>query len=134
MYGIHILNKLNEGSNFKRLGLDPIKGSSPLQFKSGYWDPISMGFKNVDEVREKLVGGMVFLHNDKNTDSFVGGLVLEIDEVMLDEEEVDRGDGRVVKREDRFQIIFQSMLEGKGQSWRGRDHSMSYTSGLIEIE
>ena len=87
MNGIHILNKVIEGSNVKRLGLDPIKGSSPLQFKSGYWDPISMGFRNVDEVREKLVGGMVFLHNDKNTDSFVGGLVLEIDEVILDEEE-----------------------------------------------
>ena len=134
MNGIHILNKLNEGSNFKRLGLDPIKGSSLLKYESGHWDPISMGFKDVDEVREKLVGGMVFLHNDKNTDSFVGGLVLEIDEVILDEEEVDRGKGRVVKREDRFQIIFQSMLEGKGQSWRGRDHAMSYTSGLIEIE
>ena len=86
MNGIHILNKVIEGSNVKRLGLDPIKGSSPLQFKSCCWDPVSMGFKDVDEVREKLVGGMVFLHNDKNTDSCVGGLVLEIDEVMLDEE------------------------------------------------
>ena len=125
MNGIHILNKVIEGSNVKRLGLDPIKGSSPLQFKSGYWDPISMGFKDVDEVREKLVGGMVFLHNDKNTDSFVGGLVLEIDEVLLEEE---------VKREDRFIITFQSMIEGKGQKWRGRNGPYVYNSGLIEIE
>ena len=125
MYGIHILNKVIEGSNVKRLGLDPIKGSSPLQFKSGYWDPISMGFKNVDEVREKLVGGMVFLHNDKNTDSFVGGLVLEIDEVLLEEEG---------KRDDRFMITFQSMIEGKGQKWRGRKGPYDYNSGLIEIE
>ena len=125
MNGIHILNKVIEGSNVKRLGLDPIKGSSPLQFKSGYWDPISMGFKDVDEVREKLVGGMVFLHNDKNTESFVGGLVLEIDEVLLEEE---------VKREDRFIITFQSMIEGKGQKWRGRKGPYVYNSGLIEIE
>ena len=125
MNGIHILNKLNEGSNFKRLGLDPIKGSSPLKYESGSWDPISMGFKDVDEVREKLVGGMVFLHNDKNTESFVGGLVLEIDEVLLEEEG---------KREDRFIITFQSMIEGKGQKWRGRKGPYDYNSGLIEIE
>ena len=125
MNGIHILNKVIEGSNVKRLGLDPIKGSSPLQFKSGYWDPISMGFKDVDEVREKLVGGMVFLHNDKNTESFVGGLVLEIDEVLLEEEG---------KRDDRFIITFQSMIEGKGQKWRGRNGPYVYNSGLIEIE
>ena len=125
MNGIHILNKVIEGSNVKRLGLDPIKGSSPLQFKSCCWDPLSMGFKDVDEVREKLVGGMVFLHNDKNTDSFVGGLVLEIDEVLLEEEG---------KRDDRFIITFQSMIEGKGQKWRGRKGPYDYNSGLIEIE
>ena len=125
MNGIHILNKLNEGSNVKRLGLDVVRGSSPLKYESGSWDPISMGFKDVDEVREKLVGGMVFLHNDKNTESFVGGLVLEIDEVLLEEEG---------KRDDRFMITFQSMIEGKGQKWRGRKGPYVYNSGLIEIE
>ena len=125
MNGIHILNKLNEGSNVKRLGLDVVRGSSPLKYESGSWDPISMGFKDVDEVREKLVGGMVFLHNDKNTESFVGGLVLEIDEVLLEEEG---------KRDDRFMITFQSMIEGKGQKWRGRKGPYDYNSGLIEIE
>ena len=124
MYGIHILNKVVEGSNIKRIGLDVVKGSSPLQFKSGHWDPISMGFKDVDEVREKLVGGMVYLHNDKKSESFVGGLILEIEDVLLEEE---------FKREDRFIITFQSMIEGKGQKWRGKNFSMGYNSGLIEI-
>ena len=125
MNGIHILNKVVEGSNYKRLGLSVIKGSTPLKYRSGTWDPISMGFKDVDEVRETLVGGMVFLHNDKNTDSFVGGLILEIDEVLLEE------DG---KRVDRFEITFQSMIEGKGQKWRGPKGPYVYNSGLIEVE
>lgn len=124
MYGIHILNKVVEGSNIKRIGLDVVKGSSPLQFKSGHWDPISMGFKDVDEVREKLVGGMVYLHNDKKSESFVGGLILEIEDVLLEEE---------FKREDRFIITFQSMVEGKGQKWRGKNFTMGYNSGLVEI-
>ena len=104
MNGIHILNKVVEGSNYKRLGLSVIKGSTPLKYRSGTWDPISMGFKDVDEVREKLVGGMVFLHNDKNTDSFVGGLILEIDEVLLEE------DGKREREQER---------EGEGGRKRG---------------
>lgn len=126
MYGIHILNKVVEGSNVKRLGLNVVKGASPLQFKSGHWDPISMGFKDVDEVKEKLVGGMVYLHNDKKSESFVGGLILEIEDVLMEEEDF--------KREDRFIITFQSMMEGKGQKWRGPKGPYVYNSGLIEVE
>ena len=124
MNGIHIINKLEEGSNTKRRGMNIITGSQPIHFKSGIWDPISMGFKNVDEVRYNLVGGMVFFHNTKTSVSFVGGLVLEIDEVLLEEEG---------KRDERFEITFQSMIEGKGQKWRGKNHTMGYNSGLIEI-
>lgn len=125
MNGIHILNKVVEGSNYKRLGLSVIKGSTPLKYRSGAWDPISMGFKDVDEAKDKLVGGMVYLHNEKTTASFVGGLILDIYEVLLEE------DG---KREDRFEITFQSMIEGKGQKWRGRKGPYVYNSGLIKVE
>ena len=57
--------------------------------------------------------------------SLVGGLILEIDEVLLEE------DG---KREDRFEITFQSMIEGKGQKWRGPKGPYVYNIGLIEVE
>ena len=120
---IHILNKFEEGSTYQRKGLEVIKGSKPLQFKSGSWDPISMGFKTVDEFRDKMVGGMVFFHNSKTEPSFVGGLILEVDEVIEEQ----------TKREVRLDITFQSMLEGKGEKWRGVDHMMSYNSGLVEI-
>ena len=70
---LHLICTLETGSNSKRKGLRPIPGTSPLRFKSGWWD---FTVKQIEE----LMGGKVYLHNTKRTASFVGGTVVDYKE------------------------------------------------------
>ena len=38
------------------------------------------------------------------------------------------------KKQSRVMFKFEITPEGREQRWRGKDHSMSWTSGIIDLE
>jgi len=93
------------------LHLRPIK--FPL-FESGYWD---IGMAEA----QRLLGGMLFLHERKSEPSYFGGTVRDVRLARSDE----GFDGRIV-----FTIL--SQREGKNAKWEGADHAMAWTSGVLD--
>lgn len=71
---------------------------------------------------DRLVGGMIYLHETKTEPSYFGGRVLEWRPATEADTTDHAGD-----------IIFtiEATLDAKGKSWRGQDHAMAWTSGLI---
>ena len=117
---LHLIqNTLHEDSNVKRLGLDVLKDIKPLTYSSCCWD------FSIEEAKS-LINGHIYLHETKTKPSFVGGVVVDVGSVILNE-------GTAVSRTERVKFIFQANIECKNQVWRGADHSMAWTSGIIEI-
>lgn len=91
-----------------------------------------------DEAR-KLIGGMIFLHETKAMKSGLGGRVLDIIPIDLNDETQKEYLGHIEtmdldpRRPQRVKIMFEITPEGRDQKWRGKDHSMSWTSGIIEV-
>jgi hypothetical protein len=83
-------------------------------FTSGYWD-LSV------EDAERLVGGWLYLHTAKAKPSYFGGSVSGFERVVRDD----------VARANRIALKFHPSAFGRGQNWRGHDHSRTWTSGLI---
>ena len=130
---LHLICTLETGSNSKRKGLRPIPGTSPLRFKSGWWD---FTVKQIEE----LMGGKVYLHNTKRTASFVGGTVVDYKEFDMTPETIQTlqklgyNDIIIPKKTKRIEIMFQSELGGKGLEWEGRDYSMNYSGDIIDVD
>ncbi|MBT6392637.1 MAG: hypothetical protein HOJ73_04540 [Nitrosomonadales bacterium] len=130
---LHLICTLEAGSNSKRKGLRPIPGTSPLRFKSGWWD------FTVEQI-EELMGGKVYLHNTKRTDSFVGGTVVDYKEFDMTPETIQTlqklgyNDIIIPKKTKRIEIVFQSELDAKGREWEGRDYSMNYSGDIIDVD
>jgi hypothetical protein len=84
------------------------------EFESGYWDI-------AEEDAAKLVGGMVYFHEAKNSPSYFGGRVSSFHVEHTDEAHAKR-------------IVFNltSEKQGKGAAWEGSDYSMAWNSGVIE--
>ncbi len=70
---------------------------------------------------ERLLGGMVFLHETKAKPSYFGGRVESFREVETDMPHARR-------------VVFRltSLKEGKGVNWRGANHGMAWTSGVVD--
>ena len=85
-------------------------------YTTGHW-----GVMNGEA--DKLVGGMIYLHEKKNDPSYFGGRVLSWDITT-----------EIVSPEHAGDIIFtiEATADGKGKKWSGQNHSMAWTSGLIE--
>ena len=85
-------------------------------YTTGYWGVSEDG-------ADKLIGGMVYLHETKGEPSYFGGRVASWRYATDDDSVEHAGD-----------IIFtiQTNADGKGQPWSGRIHSMAWTSGLVE--
>jgi hypothetical protein len=113
MMTIHLICKY-EGSTPK--GLTRIDKENNL-WSTGNWD---IGLSDA----EKLVGGMVFLHETKSQRSYFGGCIVSFEKV----------DEPSLAREERVAFVFRNLEEGKGQVWRGQDHAMAWTSGVIAGE
>ena len=75
------------------------------------------------EQANKLLGGSIFLHEEKSKPSTVGGTVIEVFQVSLDENDL-------AAKKDRIAFKFEPKLEMKGVKWRGDDHAMAWTSGI----
>lgn len=126
MKALHLINKKEENSN-KRKGINSVKGE-PGVFMSCCWD------FDLSEAR-KLIGGKIYFHNDKATKSFLGGKVLDVTPM-------DMGDGRSEyytpaladreKKQKRVMFKFQVSEDCRDVKWSGKNHSMSWTSGIID--
>ncbi|MFC3078199.1 hypothetical protein ACFODL_08895 [Phenylobacterium terrae] len=84
------------------------------EFESGYWD-LSEGDA------QRLVGGMLYLHQKKGEPSYFGGTVQSY-----------RVSGPEDVIADRIVFTITATAEGKGASWRGASHGMAWSSGIIE--
>ena len=71
---------------------------------------------------QSLVGGWIYLHENKNQPSGFGGRILRVDPCHRVEAEIAEG---VV-------FTFEATRECVGQSWRGRDDVNAWCSGIIE--
>jgi hypothetical protein len=85
-------------------------------YTTGYWGVSEDG-------ADKLIGGMVYLHETKRETSYFGGRVASWRYATDDDTAEHSGD-----------IIFtiQANADGKDQPWSGQVHSMAWTSGLVE--
>ena len=87
------------------------------------------------ETAKSLVDGMIYFHDVKAENSYLGGRVLEAHSVRLDEDSEyhQTRPEHSGKRLDRVMFKFEITLEGRNREWRGKDHAMSWTSGIIEV-
>jgi hypothetical protein len=124
---LHLINKPTPDSIHAK-GLIKVKDETN-RYISCCWD-----FKL--EEAKGLIGGMIFFHDTKSERSKLGGNVVDVQPVRLDEEtefhKVDPED--TSKRQTRVMFKFEITSEGREQRWRGKDHSMSWTSGIIDLE
>lgn len=127
MKTLHLINKPTEDSIHAK-GMTKVKDETNL-YISCCWD-----FKL--EEAKTLIGGMIFFHDTKSERSKLGGNILDVQAVRLDEEtefhKVNPEDQN--KKQSRVMFKFEITPEGREQIWRGKDHSMSWTSGIIDIE
>lgn len=104
MLGIHFLCR-------DRLHVHAIK--HPV-YESGTWDVSP-------EDAQRLVGGLIFLHQSKAQPSYIGGVIDSFREVQTE-----------MAHSRRIIFKFTSTAEGKGVRWQGADHSMAWTGGIVE--
>jgi hypothetical protein len=70
---------------------------------------------------DRLIGGMIFLHNAKSDRSYYGGRIKSARAITTE-------DARSV----RYVFRFEPLAEAKGIRWRGASHSMAHSSGVVE--
>ena len=71
---------------------------------------------------ESLVGGWIYLHENKKQLSGFGGRILRVDPCQRVDAEIAEG----------VAFTFEARLEGGGQPWRGRSDVNSWFSGIIQ--
>lgn len=106
MFEVHLICKR---SGVGLLGLRFDKASK--KFSSGDW-------KLPPEDAPKLMGGKIYLHPTKTSGATIGGTVEKV--IGPD------SDGR-------FVFVFVAELECRDTPWRGMDHGMAWTGGVIEM-
>lgn len=84
---------------------------------------ISKAWDFPKEQASRLLGGSLFLHEEKNKPSTIGGIVTDVFEVTLDENDPEA-------RKSRIAFKFEPKLEMKGAKWKGDDHAMAWNSGF----
>jgi hypothetical protein len=114
MKAVHVICRFEEDTKRPK-GIFKIEGKD--QYISEAWD-----FSNEDA--ESLIGGTIFFHTAKSEKSFFGGTISAFEELYRDD----------LVRKERIRFTLTSTLESKNQPWRGMDHSMAWTSGIINIE
>lgn len=113
MQAIHFICKREDGVNLKGLKFDKERKT----FRSGDWD-ISV------EDAQSLVGGWLYLHPDKASPSEFGGTVLGFETVV----------NTTKARSERIILVVQKQQQAIRQRWRGKDHSMAHSSGVVDAD
>ena len=85
-------------------------------YVSGKWD------FDLEEAKQ-LVGGMLFLHETKSEKSAFGGVITDVTTVIAEG----------VRHQQRVEFTFTASKQGKGESWSGANHSMAWTSGIVDM-
>ncbi len=83
-------------------------------YESGDWDVSP-------EDAEKLIGGMIYLHQTKAKPSYFGGRV-----------ESYRGKDTSNPRSRRIVFVLTAIQQGRGAKWPGASHPRAWTSGVVE--
>ncbi len=75
------------------------------------------------EEAHSLIGGWIYLHPiSKFEPSEFGGIITGVSACKREEGAI----------EDGYAFTFKARREGRGQPWRGADHSMAWTGGIID--
>lgn len=95
-------------------------------FGMSRWEDETHGYRSccwllTDEQAADLLGGWVNFHATKADVSRFGGRILGFEP----------GSGEMA---DRKVILFRAEREGREQTWRGADHDMAYTSGILDAD
>lgn len=110
MKAVHFISRRDGG-----IGLVGLTKLGTGTFRSECWT-----FAKADRPKD-LTGGWIYLHpGGKDQPSTFGGRISEI-------QPCERSDGTV-----GVSFLFEAKPEGRGQSWRGPDHAMAYTSGILD--
>jgi hypothetical protein len=73
---------------------------------------------------QELVGGWIYLHPEGKTNpSQFGGVILAVSPC-------ERREGAAI--EQGLAFTFEARKQGRDQVWRGADHAMAWTSGLVD--
>jgi len=83
-------------------------------YDSGTWDVSPQDAAS-------LVGGMIYLHQAKAQPSYVGGRIESYREIHTD-----------LAHSRRIIFTFTSTADGKGVRWKGAEHSMAWTGGVVD--
>lgn len=134
MWVVHLINKIDP-RNGRLAGLNPASEIDPNghHFHSCCWD-FSL------EEAQKLIGGMIYLHLTKKRPAEWAGRVKDVGPINLRDKTMERffphveSMGLDPKKFDRVKFIVEILPERRGEKWRGADHSMSWTSGIIEVD
>ena len=111
MKAIHIICR-REGTRGGFKDLERVAGENNI-YRSSCW-----ALHNPND----LIGGWLYLHPDgKNAPSGFGGVVRSFDACK-----------REAATEDGIAFVFEARKEGRGQRWRGANHGMAWTGGIVE--
>jgi hypothetical protein len=73
---------------------------------------------------QQLIGGWIYLHPEGKTNpSQFGGVIMSV-------KPCERREGAAI--EQGLAFTFEAKKEGRNQVWRGADHAMAWSSGLVE--
>ena len=115
MKAIHLICR-REGTGYK--GLDPAPEGKNVWMSYAWAFP-----KDFDLI--SLVGGWVYLHPiSKAAPSEFGGVIKDIIEI----DRIDKA------REEGHMIVFEAKLDARGKKWRGYNHGMAWTSGIVTAD
>jgi hypothetical protein len=114
MKAIHFICRRNvDGINLN--GVTVVKRAPKAIYRSCCWDiPLSDA--------EALIGGWVYLHPKKAASSEFGGRVLRFE---AGQEWLGKA------HENRVAFFLEPSSEARGCPWRGADHSLAWTGGLV---
>jgi hypothetical protein len=113
MKAVHLLCR-REGLGFK--GLELVTNEKGV-YRSCCW---AFGESSNPH---SLVGGWAYLHPvAKSAPSEFGGIVRAIEPSKRAGKSIEEG----------YILVIEARREGKGQPWRGADHPMAWTSGIID--
>lgn len=124
---LHLINKRGEGDLYPK-GMSSVAGE-PGVFMSCCWD-----IKLEDAI--KLIGGKIYFHETKSKPSKLGGNVIDVAEIDMSDGATEYyipSEGDKDKKPARVMFKFQLTQDCRDVKWAGKSHSMSWTSGIIDV-
>lgn len=106
MKALHLICRRN-GKGLEGMSFD--KGTN--LHRSGAW-------KFSPEIATDLVGGKILFHKTKQQPSTMGGTIVKFESTSDPE---------------RLAFYFKSESDCRNVAWRGQDHAMAWTGGVVDV-